>query len=132
MTRTRKLSTSLAAAVAAGALLTGVAFAESDAMLANDTDTDGGGSAIAKLAKATTPTGEAKGDAISAAAKAADNDVDEDVNNDNDTDETNESTADNDAHGDAVSALAHSTTLTGEARGDAISTLASSKSRHHH
>jgi hypothetical protein len=126
MNRKRKLSTGVAAAVAAGALLTGVAFAESDAMLANDADTDGGGSAIAKLAKATTMTGEAKGDAISAAAKAAHPDVDTDE--DNDVDDTGIATTDRDAHGDAVSTLARTTTLTGEAKGDAISALASSKS----
>jgi hypothetical protein len=130
MTNTRKLSTGVTAALAAGALLTGAAFAESDAMLANDADTDGGGSAIAKLARATTLTGEAKGDAISAAAKAADSEADLDVDNDedNDVDDTSASTTDRDAHGDAVSMLARTTTLTGEAKGDAISALASSKS----
>jgi len=116
VTKTRKLTTGVAAAIAAGALLTGVAFATSD-----DDGANIAGSAMANLATSTTLSGEAKGYAISAAAKAADND--------NDADDTAKaSTTDRDAHGDAVSMLARTTTLTGEAKGDAISALASSKS----
>jgi len=122
MTKKLKLTAGVAAAITAGALLTGVVFAASDAMPVNDPDTSGAGSAISKLARSTTLTGEAKGDAISAAAKASDNDED------NDADDTNASTTDRDAHGDAVSMLARTTTLRGEAKGDAISALASSKS----
>jgi len=114
MTMSRKLSTKVstgaAAAIAAGVLLTGVAFAASDPMNANDAEHGSpSGSAIADLARTTTATGEAKGDAISAAAASTDRD----------------------AHGDAVSSLAHSTTATGEAKGDVISATASSNGKTH-
>ena len=115
--KARSLATTAAAALAATALLTGVAFATSNAIDTADTDGPDHDSAIAKLAKTTTATGQAKGAAISAAAKAGadakDTDAeDKDTDQDNeDTDQDNEDThkTDADAHGDTVSALAKST-----------------------
>ena len=106
----RSLATTAAAAVAATALLTGVAFAASNALDTGDTDGPDHDSAIAKLATTTTATGEAKGVVISAAAKADTDAKDTDAEDadakdaDEDTDET-----DADSHGDTVSALAKST-----------------------
>ncbi len=108
----RSIATTAAAAVAATALLTGVAFAASNAIDTADTDGPDHDSAIAKLATTKTATGEAKGLAISAAAKADAKDTDtEDADKDTDADEneTDENETDADSHGDAVSALAKST-----------------------
>jgi len=116
----RRLITGATATIAAGALLTGVAFAASDPTSANVADNASSGSAIANLARSTTATGEAKGDAISAAARTTTT---------SDVDETADT--DRDAHGDAVSSLARSTTATGEAKGDAISATASSNGKAH-
>jgi hypothetical protein len=131
MKNARKLTAGAAAAIAAGALLTGVAFAASDTTPTNDADDNTGahGSAIAKLATTTTLTGEAKGDAISAAAQAMTTSDVDGTNPSAGPDRDDQSASDRDAHGDAVSKLATTTTLTGEAKGDAISALASSKAR---
>ena len=122
MTKLRKLSAGAAAAIAAGALLTSVAFAASDMAASRDADDNPGapGSPIAKLATSTTLRGEAKGDAISTMARAQDAD-------DRSSASVDHATTDRDAHGDAVSMLATTTSLKGEAKGDAISALASAK-----
>ncbi|MDE3111592.1 MAG: hypothetical protein KGK34_01465 [Chloroflexota bacterium] len=126
----RKLTAGATAAIAASALLTGVAFAGSNSMPANDADdsASASGSAVANLATTTTLTGEAKGDAISAAAQArgtSSTDVDTDHRSANtDADDSTSASTDRDAHGDMVSKLATTTTLTGEAKGDAISAAA--------
>jgi len=110
----RSLATTAAAAVAATALLTGVAFAASNALDTGDTDGPDHDSAIAKLATTTTATGEAKGVVISAAAKADTEAPDTNAKDmyakdtDEDTDEDADET-DADSHGDTVSALAKST-----------------------
>lgn len=126
----RSLATTAAAAVAATALLTGVALATSNAIDTADTDNDDHGQMIAKLAKTTTATGEAKGDTISAAAKAtaeakdADNDADEDKDTDEDKDaDEDKGSGDNDGHGDAVSTLARATTA-GPEHGETVSAAA--------
>ena len=112
-------TTGVLAAVAASALLSGLAFA-SDAM--RTSDTSAGRSPIAVLARSTDAKGEAKGDLISAAARAmndrvdVDKDKDQDVDKDNDEAEDNDvdndaddqpkADTDNDDHGKAVSAVA--------------------------
>ena len=124
-------TTGVLAAVAASALLSGLAFA-SDAM--RTSDTSAGRSPIAVLARSTDAKGEAKGDLISAAARAMndrvdvdkdkDQDVDKDVDKDkdqdvdkdndeaeendvdNDADDQPKADTDNDDHGKAVSAVA--------------------------
>jgi len=125
MTKLRRIGAGAAAAIAAGALLTGVAFAASDMAPSRDADDNPGapGSPVAKLATSTTLRGEAKGDAISTMARAQDADDRSSASVDND----DHATTDRDAHGDAVSRLATTTSLKGEAKGDAISALASAK-----
>ena len=111
----RSLATTAAAAVAATALLTGVAFAASNALDTADTDGPDHDSAIAKLATTTTATGEAEGVVISAAAEADTDAKDTDAKDtdaeDADAKDTDENTdeTDADSHGDTVSALAKST-----------------------
>lgn len=115
----RSISTGAAATLAATALLTGVAFASSNATDTTDNDGADRGASIAKLAKTTTTTGEAKGGVISAAAKttveANENDAEDTTDTDaEDTDAEDTDTDDNDAtdadsHGDTISALAKST-----------------------
>ena len=121
-----------ATALAVTGLLAGVAFASADASGTKDTDPTARGADIAKLARSTTLTDKAKGDAISAAAKAeakdADRDEDTDTDTDEDTDEDkdndeNETETDNDSHGDTVSALAKST-APGTEHGETVSATA--------
>ena len=135
----RSISTGAAAAITATVLLTGVAFATSNAT--DTTDNDDGAAAIAKLAKTTTATGHAKGDIVSATAKATaeakDNDADNDDedttdadakdSDDTDTDDNDADDNDADSHGDTISALAKETEA-GPEHGETVSAAARSGS----